>query len=92
MRAIFFLIGVGIAMLLLNWVLALVAFAVLPLMILLTNYWRNHVREAYRATRSRLSLINGYLNESIQGIRVTQSFHREAAQHRPLRRPQPLVL
>jgi ATP-binding cassette subfamily B multidrug efflux pump len=76
-RATFFLVGVGIAMLLLNWVLALVAFAVLPLMILLTNYWRSHVREAYRATRSRLSLINGYLNESIQGIRVTQSFHRE---------------
>jgi ATP-binding cassette subfamily B protein/subfamily B ATP-binding cassette protein MsbA len=46
-------------------------------MILLTTYWRSHVREAYRATRSRLSLINGYLNESIQGIRVTKSFHRE---------------
>ncbi len=76
-RATFFLIGVGIAMLLLNWVLALVAFAMLPLMIILTAYWRSHVREAYRATRSRLSLINGYLNESIQGIRVTQSFHRE---------------
>ncbi len=77
-RAISYLIGMSVAMLLLNWALALVAFAVLPLMILLTTYWRRHVREAYRATRSRLSLINGYLNESIQGIRVTQSFHREA--------------
>ncbi len=76
-RAVSYLIGMSVAMLLLNWVLALVAFAVLPLMILLTTYWRSHVREAYRATRSRLSLINGYLNESIQGIRVTQSFHRE---------------
>ena len=76
-RAVAYLIGMSIAMLLLNWALALVAFAVLPLMILLTTYWRRHVREAYRATRSRLSLINGYLNESIQGIRVTQSFHRE---------------
>ncbi len=76
-RAVFFLVGVGLAMILLNWVLALVAFAMLPLMIILTTYWRRHVREAYRATRSRLSLINGYLNESIQGIRVTQSFHRE---------------
>jgi ATP-binding cassette subfamily B protein/subfamily B ATP-binding cassette protein MsbA len=76
-RAISYLIGVSIAMLLLNWALALVTFAVLPLMLLLTNYWRSHVRDAYRATRSRLSLINGYLNESIQGIRVTKSFHRE---------------
>ncbi len=77
-RAVFYLIGVGIAMLLLNWVLALVAVAVVPPMILLTSYWRSHVREAYRATRSRLSLINGYLNESIQGVRVTQSFNRAA--------------
>lgn len=76
-RAIFNLIGIGIAMLLLNWVLALVTFAVLPLMLILTNYWRSHVREAYRATRTRSSLINGYLNESIQGIRVTKSFNRE---------------
>ena len=77
-RASFTLIGIVIAMLALNWQLALVTFAVLPLMLLLTNYWRKHVRNAYRATRQRLSLINGYLNESITGIRVTKSFTREA--------------
>jgi ATP-binding cassette subfamily B protein/subfamily B ATP-binding cassette protein MsbA len=37
---------------------------------------------AYRATRQRLSLINGYLNESISGIRVTKSFVREAENSR----------
>ncbi len=60
-----------------NWQLALVTFAMVPLMLILTNYWRKHVRTAYRATRTRLSLINGYLNESLSGIRVTQSFTRE---------------
>jgi ATP-binding cassette subfamily B protein/subfamily B ATP-binding cassette protein MsbA len=76
-RALFLLVGIVTAMLLLNWQLTLVTFAVLPLMILLTNYWRVRVRDAYRATRQRLSLINGYLNESITGIRVTKSFTRE---------------
>ena len=76
-RAIFLLIGIVIAMFSLNWQLTLVTFLVMPLMILLTNYWRKHVREAYRATRMRLALINGYLNESISGIRVTKSFTRE---------------
>jgi len=76
-RSVFNLVGIVVAMLLLNWQLALVAFAVTPLMIVLTNYWRTRVREAYRATRQRLSLINGYLNESISGIRVTKSFTRE---------------
>jgi len=76
-RSVFNLVGIVVAMLLLNWQLALVAFAVMPLMVVLTNYWRTRVREAYRATRQRLSLINGYLNESISGIRVTKSFTRE---------------
>ena len=76
-RSFFTLTGIIIAMLILNWRLALVTFAVLPLMITLTNYWRVRVRSAYRATRQRLSLINGYLNESISGIRVTKSFIRE---------------
>ncbi len=76
-RSVFLLVGILVAMLSLNWRLTLVTFAVMPLMILLTNYWRVRVREAYRATRRRLSLINGYLNESISGIRVTKSFVRE---------------
>lgn len=77
-RSFFTLTGIIIAMLVLNWRLALVTFAVLPLMYALTNYWRVRVRGAYRATRQRLSLINGYLNESISGIRVTKSFIRES--------------
>jgi ATP-binding cassette subfamily B protein/subfamily B ATP-binding cassette protein MsbA len=76
-RSGFNLIGIVVAMLALNWQLALVAFAVMPLMFILTNYWRERVRQAYRATRQRLALINGYLNESISGIRVTKSFTRE---------------
>ena len=81
-RSAFILIGIVIAMLFLNWQLALVTFAVLPLMILLTNYFRRYVRQAYRAARQRLSLINGFLNESITGIRVTKSFAREGANAR----------
>ena len=81
-RSGFILIGVIVAMLVLNWQLALVTFALIPFMLWLTEYWRQRVRTAYRDTRIRLSLINGYLNESISGIRVTQSFTREARNFR----------
>lgn len=81
-RAVFVLLGIVVAMFALNWQLALVTFAVLPLMIGLTNYWRKRVRQAYRATRQRLALINGFLNESISGIRVTKSFVRERPNYR----------
>lgn len=77
-RSFFILIGIVFVMVAMNWQLALVSFAVLPLMLILTNYWRVRVRYAYRATRQRLSLINGNLNESISGIRVTKSFTRES--------------
>jgi ATP-binding cassette subfamily B multidrug efflux pump len=76
-RSGFILIGIIVAMMVLNWKLALITFTVLPIMAILTNYWRVRVRHAYRASRQRLSLINGYLNESISGIRVTKSFTRE---------------
>lgn len=76
-RSSFILIGIVIAMISLNWKLALITFSVLPLMAILTNFWRVRVRQVYRASRQRLSLINGYLNESISGIRVTKSYTRE---------------
>ena len=81
-RSGFIISGIVIAMVLLNWRLAILTFAVLPLMVLLTNFWRVRVRTAYRASRLRLSLINGYLNESISGIRVTKSFSRENDNYR----------
>ena len=81
-RSGFVLLGIILAMLSLNWQLALVSFIIVPLVIGLANYWRVRVRDAYRATRRRLSLINGYLNESISGIRVTKSFTREAENYR----------
>lgn len=76
-RAVFMLIGILIGMFALNWQLTLVTLAVTPFGIILTNYWRVHAHTAYAATRQRISLINGYLNESISGIRVTKSFTRE---------------
>ena len=76
-RSFFALFGIIIAMLWLNWQLALLSFLVLPIMVVATNLWRKHVRFAYRAARRRSSLMTGYLNESITGIRVTKSFSRE---------------
>jgi ATP-binding cassette subfamily B protein/subfamily B ATP-binding cassette protein MsbA len=76
-RSTFAVIGIVGAMLWLDWKLALITFLVIPVMIFVTNIWRKFVRSAYRAVRRRSSLMTGYLNESITGIRVTKSFTRE---------------
>lgn len=65
------------AMLLLDWRLALVSFAVLPLVFVAAILFRRKVREAYRDIRTRLARINAFLQERITGISVVQLFRQE---------------
>lgn len=75
--AVFSLFSILAFMLYTNWQLTLVALSVMPVISFIANYWRKYARTAYIRTRAILSHINGYLNESISGIRVTKSFTRE---------------
>src|SRR5436305_15022986 len=71
------LVFIVIAMLLLNWRLALISFIVLPVVGVATVFFQRTMRSAFRAVRQRLARINAYLNEQITGILVTQLFNRE---------------
>ena len=71
------LAGIVVVMLLTNWRLALLAFAVMPVMIVLMIRWRRGAVETYRATRRTIGIVNANLAESINGVRVVQSFGRE---------------
>ncbi len=75
---VFTLAGIMIVMLTMNWRLALVAFAVLPLIVLVTQWFRRHVRESYRTVRRLIARINAYLQEHITGMSTVQLFRREA--------------
>ena len=74
---IFSLIGIVIVMLWLDYKLALVSFAILPLLIYATLFFRQKMRKSYRAIRTRLARINAFLQESIVGISIIQIFNRE---------------
>ncbi|MBZ4666651.1 ABC transporter ATP-binding protein [Mahella sp.] len=76
-RDAFMLIGIAGAMLLLNYKLALVAIAFLPIVIILTILYRKWATEAYRLVRVKLARINAFLSEHIMGMRLIQIFHRE---------------
>jgi ATP-binding cassette, subfamily B, multidrug efflux pump len=75
---VFTLAGIMIVMLSMNWRLALVAFAVLPLIVLVTQWFRRNVRESYRTVRRLIARINAYLQEHITGMATVQLFRREA--------------
>ena len=77
MGDLFTLVAISIAMLVTDWRLSLVTFAVIPLVVLVSHLFRVNVREAYREIRTRLARINAFLQERLSGMRVVQLFGRE---------------
>ena len=75
---VFSLVGIMGVMLWMNWRLALVAFATMPLIVLVTQWFRSHVRESYRVVRGLIARINAFLQENITGMMTVQLFRREA--------------
>ena len=73
----FTLTVIMVVMLWLNAPLALVTFAVLPLIALATGLFRKRVRDSYRRIRTAIARINAYLQEHISGMAVVQLFNRE---------------
>ena len=74
---IFVLIGIVAIMLNMSWRLALITFAVLPIIFYATSLFRKAVRESYRRIRIAIARINAYLQEHVTGIVVLQLFNRE---------------
>ena len=75
---IFTLAGIMIVLLAMDWRLALVAFSVLPLIVVITQWFRRQVRDSYRTVRAWIARINAFLQENITGMATVQLFGREA--------------
>ncbi|MGA9506787.1 MAG: ABC transporter ATP-binding protein, partial [Terriglobales bacterium] len=74
---VFVLAGIIGIMMKMNWKLALITFAVLPLIIYATLIFRDKVRDSYRRIRTAIARINSYLQEAVSGMLVLQLFNRE---------------
>ncbi len=74
---VFTLFGIMIVMLGMNAKLALASFVVLPLIVLVTQWFRRNVRESYRVVRALIARINAYLQENLTGMSTVQLFRRE---------------
>ncbi|HYS18602.1 MAG TPA: ABC transporter ATP-binding protein [Candidatus Binatia bacterium] len=71
------LTAVVAVMLWIDWRLALVTFSLVPVLLVVAIYFRLNARDAYREVRRRLARLNGFLQESLQGMTVVQLFVRE---------------
>ncbi len=74
---VFTLVGIMIAMMLLDWKLALITLLVLPVLLWAAMIFRMKVRDAFREVRKWVAGINASLQESITGMSVVQLFNRE---------------
>ena len=74
--SLFSLIGIVIAMLFLNWNLALACFTIIPIMLLLTSFFARRARRAFRLTRETVGDVTAGAQEDITGVREAQAFNR----------------
>ncbi|HXE56858.1 MAG TPA: ABC transporter ATP-binding protein [Gemmatimonadales bacterium] len=83
---VFTLVAIMAVMVAIDWRLALVAFAVIPLVVLTASIFRRKVRDAFREIRGRVARLNAFLQERLSGVRVVQLFGREAEEARRFER------
>jgi ATP-binding cassette subfamily B protein len=73
------LIGIVIAMLILDARMSLIAFAALPFVALIVRFVRSRARQAFRDIRVKTARLNAFLNEQVSGMSVVQAYARESA-------------
>ncbi len=74
---LFRLVFITYFMFTINPTLAIVTLTVMPLMVWVTFWFRNHVRTHYRETRKQISRLNSFIQEHITGMTIVQLFGRE---------------
>lgn len=75
----FFISGISLVLsisylLYLNWMFAIIIFGVVPFLVVITLIVRKKMTKAFMETRKNVAVINGALESSISGIRVTKAF------------------
>ena len=73
----FIVIGVLLAMLMLNYQLTLMVLCFVPFVVLFTVIFRKFARKVYRKVKDGTTDINTFLSENLSGMKITQVFNRE---------------
>ncbi len=63
----------------LNWQMSLIAFVSVPPILLMVNWTRRRIREAFREVRTKTARMNAYVNEQVNGMALVQAYAREDA-------------
>ena len=76
-KNVFILVGVFVAMIVINPAMTLVVMCFVPFVVLFTVIFRKFSRMAHRKVKDRTTDVNVFLSENLSGIKITQIFNRE---------------
>ena len=76
-RDVFLLIGIVFVMFKMNVSLALIGFIAVPLIFVVTYYFKNKIKKNFQLVKSLIGRINGFFAENLSGMKLVQVFNRE---------------
>ena len=72
---------VTVVMLSINWKLALIALAVLPILIYATKLFQIAIKGTFQEVRTQVANLNGFVQERVTGMKIVQLFSREKIEY-----------
>lgn len=72
---------VAVAMLVINWRLAIIALAILPVLIYATKIFQKAIKATFQEVRNQVANLNGFVQERVTGMKIVQLFNREAIEY-----------
>lgn len=81
LKNVFTIIGVFIAMMLLNVSLTIIIICIFPVVIIVTVLFRRKLRVIHREVRSNVSNMNAFLSENITGMKTIQVYNAEGKKY-----------
>ncbi len=74
--------AVAVLMFYLNWKLALIALAVLPILIYATRVFQQAIKATFQEVRNQVANLNGFVQERVTGMKIVQLFNREKIEYK----------
>ncbi|UII78679.1 ABC transporter ATP-binding protein [Flagellimonas sp. CMM7] len=73
-------------MIYINWKLALIVFAILPIILIATRLFQQAMKVAFIEVRAQVSNLNSFVQERIAGMKIVQLFNREEIEKEKFRK------
>lgn len=70
-----------IVMFVINWKLAIIALAVLPILIYATKLFQIAIKKTFQDVRNQVANLNGFVQERVTGMKIVQLFNREKIEY-----------